>query len=195
MLKLENLDADSFEVIISFADTCSFLTLLNVCKSLNQKCKKYKKLRTPFVVIESLYTYGFELLSDECLELLTKENVVWKENFYPKLCEDDNVKITRTVLKLGLAKSSITPSWPLKLFTCPYRFRKCLKLKFQTTRYEGLYYDQDLYIKNCLEKCRDSELDKSYLFDKIMRKYKKSKSSYNLKYMLQFNEYLIKKFI
>ena len=119
--------------------------------------------------MEDLYLYGIESLSDECLELLTKENVAWKDDFYPKPSEDDNAKITRTVLKLGLTESS-SNLHSLTLFTCPYRFRKSLKLKYRNTRYEGLGYDQDEYMKMCLEKCQDSKLDKSDLFDKIIRK-------------------------
>lgn len=201
---LDLLQNDIFGSLLNFLDTMDYGNLLSVSKLLHEKCSKYKKTRYPFIVVKTLIIYNHdELFSTECINTFyheqnlkfgTIEEISY--NMPPHLHQ----LLFTVVAKIGVYYSS-SSEYPLDFYTVPWRFRKCIAWE---NRYGGDYIkiNTESYITSCLDKCEDIIKDtpitkrkemEAVLFQKIMRKHKKTKTINEIE-MEKFNTVLNKKF-
>jgi hypothetical protein len=189
---MEFLQNDLLGSLLEFLDTMDYGNLLSVSKLLHEKSLKYKKTKFPFTVVEIMWT-GDGLLSTECID-----------EFYKKqtLKFDTNEKISKNMSShLHQLLFAIIAKMGYPFYTVPWRFRKCIDCEM----HHGSYYmkiNTEVYITSCLEKCdniiKDTPVAKrkemeATLFQKIMRKHKKSKTMNEIE-MEKFNAALHKKF-
>jgi hypothetical protein len=174
-----------FSHLIEFIDTMSYGNMLAVSNELQRKCIKYKKTRYPFIVIEDVYQYGDTFLSKTCKDefynlQLSRFNTMEKisKDMSPHLHQ----LLVQIVEQMGLDKASDI-KFRLRFYSVPWRFRKCIHFEEYNDRfYMGI--DSELYITSCFQKCKKIIKDtpkeiqqeiESILFQKLLRKYQKSK--------------------
>jgi hypothetical protein len=200
---MEFLQRELFGSLLEFLDTMDYGNLLSVSKLLHEKCSKYKKTRYPFIVVKNLFLFGdSSSLSTECIDTFHHEQIL-KFGTSEKISKNMPPYLHQ-LLFTTIARASIKtskPVYPLDFYTVPWRFRKCI----DSQHLYGDYYPKintEIYISSCLDKCdeiiKDTPMAKrkemeSVLFQKIIRKHKKSKTAYKIE-MDKFNTVLNKKF-
>ncbi len=198
---MESLPDELFCFGLEFVDTMGYVTLSLVSKIIRTKCLIHKKDRMPFIVCEELYIFGDAIFTKECLDEFYDQQFrkfnTW-EKIHKKMDSHLHQLLFCIIAAMGLRKASKF-EFPLRLYTVPWRFRKCIDFEEHDDRYY-MKIDTELYITSYLEKCegiikntptKDQKEIKCILFQKIMQKYKKS-VFYE---MYQFNEVLIKKLL
>jgi hypothetical protein len=193
---------DIFSHLIEFMDTMSYGNMLCVSNELYRKCVKYKKTRYPFIVIEDVYQYGDLMLSETCQDEFynlqySKFNTIEKlsKNMAPHLHQ----LLFQIVAKIGLQESA-KGDFELRFYSVPWRFRKCIDYEEYNDRYY-MKINTELYITSCLKKCKKitkgssvTSNKETILFQKLLRKYKKSKHIFCDFDQQTFNKILNKKF-